>query len=365
MVSFTTTFLEHTHAGAASCRSLLHAVWCDKEPTRSVDDDQASGWNLAWHATPLRHRLHHVQQVTAGELFETQAVAYAAHRPDYPPELFAAVFAYADHHGTAARDLAVDVATGSGQAATALARRFTRVVGTDAQRAQLALAPPVPNCSWLEAPAEALPVAGASADLVTVAQALHWFVDLPRFYAEAARVLKPRGTLACWGYGLSSFAPTAARAGSPTEAESARRATEAFLKTYRGLGQHWDERRALVECEYAGMEPGPPLFCEVVARRGDDALPMRKTLTIDQVVGYVRSWSAYAEYQKATGLAAGAEGDVAELLRAELCGAYGVGEVADAAVFEVDVVWPVFLMLATKSGCSNSSGTDRGGGSSR
>ena len=39
----------------------------------------------------------------------------------------------------------------------------------------------------------------SSADLITVAQALHWF-DLNLFYPEAHRVLKERGTLAIWGY---------------------------------------------------------------------------------------------------------------------------------------------------------------------
>lgn len=287
----------------------------------------------------------------AGKLFETQAVAYAAHRPDYPPELFETVLAYADKFGTGKRELAVDVATGSGQAAAALARRFARVVGTDVQRAQLAQAPPVPNCEWREAPAERLPLGDTSADIVTVAQALHWF-DLPRFYAEAARVLKPAGTFASWGYALNHFVPREEGPASPQDedAERARRATEAFMRTYHWLGPYWDERRALVEREHAGMEPGPPLFSHVVTLRGADCLPMRKTLTIDQVIGYVRSWSAYAKYQKATGMAAGAEGDVAEALRAELCTAYGVGSTADAAVFEVDVVWPVFIIMATKSG---------------
>ncbi|WP_211263129.1 methyltransferase domain-containing protein [Thioalkalivibrio nitratireducens] len=43
-------------------------------------------------------------------------------------------------------------------------------------------------------------------DLITVGQALHWF-DFPAFYAEAARVLRPGGVLAAWGYGLMQVSP--------------------------------------------------------------------------------------------------------------------------------------------------------------
>ena len=43
--------------------------------------------------------------------------------------------------------------------------------------------------------AEAVPVEARSAALVIAAQAAHWF-DRPRFYAEAARILVPGGTLA-------------------------------------------------------------------------------------------------------------------------------------------------------------------------
>ena len=40
-----------------------------------------------------------------------------------------------------------------------------------------------------------------SADLITVAQAIHWF-NFDVFYAEVRRVLKPKGCLAVIGYGL-------------------------------------------------------------------------------------------------------------------------------------------------------------------
>ena len=80
--------------------------------------------------------------------------------------------------------LAWDVATGSGQAAVELAARFDRVVATDASAAQLASAEARPNVTYLHEPAERSSLDDASADLVTVAQALHWF-DHRAFFAEA------------------------------------------------------------------------------------------------------------------------------------------------------------------------------------
>lgn len=38
-------------------------------------------------------------------------------------------------------------------------------------------------------------------DLITVGQALHW-LDVSKFYKEVERVLKKKGILAVYGYGL-------------------------------------------------------------------------------------------------------------------------------------------------------------------
>ncbi|MEM7762105.1 MAG: class I SAM-dependent methyltransferase, partial [Cyanobacteria bacterium P01_A01_bin.40] len=43
-------------------------------------------------------------------------------------------------------------------------------------------------------------------DLITVAQAIHWF-DLEQFWSEVKRVLKPGGIFAAWGYGWAIISP--------------------------------------------------------------------------------------------------------------------------------------------------------------
>src|SRR5688500_8140233 len=117
--------------------------------------------------------------------FSGAASQYAAFRPLYPPALFETL---AGH--VALRRKAWDCATGNGQAARGLARHFDHVIATDASGEQLAMAPAHAGVSYARARAEEPPLRSRSLDLITVAQALHWF-DRPAFFAEARRVLVP------------------------------------------------------------------------------------------------------------------------------------------------------------------------------
>jgi SAM-dependent methyltransferase len=130
------------------------------------------------------------------DLFSETASTYAAARPTYPDALFARFAAVAP-----SLDLAWDCATGTGQAALGLARWFSRVEATDASAVQIQNAKPHERVRYSNALAEASGFPDAVFDIVSVAQALHWF-DRPRFFAEARRVLKPGGVLAIYGYCL-------------------------------------------------------------------------------------------------------------------------------------------------------------------
>jgi ubiquinone/menaquinone biosynthesis C-methylase UbiE len=126
--------------------------------------------------------------------FSGNSGQYARSRPSYPDALYAFVAGAAP-----SRALAWDCATGSGQAATGLARHFGRVEATDASAEQVRNAAPAANVRYSVQPAERTDFPDASFDAVCVAQALHWF-DLERFYAEVRRVLRPGGVIAVWGY---------------------------------------------------------------------------------------------------------------------------------------------------------------------
>ena len=76
-----------------------------------------------------------------------------------------------------------DVGLRYGQAAQALANFFDKVIASDASAQQIAQCPTHPGVAYQVASAEQAPLADASVDLITVAQALHWF-DHARFFAE-------------------------------------------------------------------------------------------------------------------------------------------------------------------------------------
>ena len=101
-----------------------------------------------------------------------------------------------------ATDLALDVATGTGNTALALAPFVRRVVGLDLTREMLAHAGrltserSVANAEWVLGDASRLPFADDSFDVYTVRAAPHHFTDFDAFLFEALRVLKPGGSAA-------------------------------------------------------------------------------------------------------------------------------------------------------------------------
>ena len=176
-------------------------------------------------------------------------------------------------------DLAWECGAGSGQATLDLAERFGRVIATDVSSAQLAEAPPHPRVDYRVAPAEASGLETGVADLVAVAQALHWF-DLPRFFAEAGRVLRPGGVLAAWCYG--PFRVDDAAAELPVAAFAAE------------VHPYWFPERALVDSGYRTIAFP---FTELAA----PAFELRAEWTGEEIAGYLGTWSATAAYTKATG----------------------------------------------------------------
>lgn len=94
-------------------------------------------------------------------------------------------------------DLALDVATGTGNTAFALAPYLRRVVGLDLTREMLdqarriAAERGIENADWVIGDAGRLPFADGTFDLYVVRAAPHHFPDVDAFLGEAFRVLKP------------------------------------------------------------------------------------------------------------------------------------------------------------------------------
>jgi SAM-dependent methyltransferase len=207
--------------------------------------------------------------VTGGfaDHFSAQAADYARFRPHYPAELFDFLAA-----ASPGRRLAWDCGTGSGQAAVGLAAHFERVVATDPSAGQLEHAIRHERVTYAPGRESESGLPDGSADLVTAAQAAHWF-DLAAFYAEARRALAPRGVVAMWCYG-------AMRIGEDVDP---------ILDWFyvERIGRHWPPERALVDAGLATMPfPFEPLTAP--------ALEMHAVMSRDELLGYVGTWSAVA-----------------------------------------------------------------------
>ena len=205
--------------------------------------------------------------------FSIAAHEYDRFRPGYPAGLIDFLAGVAPSTG-----LAWDCATGTGQAAVALARRFDRVIATDASSAQIEHAVAHPRVSYKVAPAEACGLDNHAADLVTVAQALHW-LDLERFYAEVLRVARPGAVFAAWTYSLADADPAI----DPLVA--------AF---YEQMGPWWPPERSHVENGYRQLRfPFEPIAAP--------AFEIREAWPLERLLGYFSTWSAVNRCRKETG----------------------------------------------------------------
>jgi ubiquinone/menaquinone biosynthesis C-methylase UbiE len=130
---------------------------------------------------------------TAAAGFSRGAATYDRGRPDYPTD---AVAWLAQRLGLRPGRTVLDLAAGTGKLTRSLAETGAAVVAVEPvgeMRAYLEAA--VPAARAVTGTAEAIPLADASVDAVTVAQAFHWF-DQRRALAEIHRVLRRDGALA-------------------------------------------------------------------------------------------------------------------------------------------------------------------------
>ncbi len=237
--------------------------------------------------------------------FSRQAPDYAKYRPGYPEALFSWL---ADR--APGRELAWDVGCGNGQAAVPLARHFRRVVATDLSIAQIDQAQRHPRVEYRAAPCEASGLPDACCDLVTVAQAIHWF-DFDKFHAEARRVLRPGGLLAAWTYTLLRGEPQ----------------INAAIETFYAevLTPWWPPQRRWVELGYVGM----PFPFATVAPAPTFEIRLRWTLA--DLVNYIGTWSAVQRCLAETGQ------DPTHALFARLRPLWG------EPATEREIVWPIAL----------------------
>jgi len=207
--------------------------------------------------------------------FSKQAAIYARYRPHYPAELFDFLASL-----TPAHELVWDAGTGNGQAAAALAERYEAVVATDPSAEQIRHATQHERVEYRVEPAETPSLESGVADIVTVANAMHWF-KLDEFYKEVRRVLKPGGIVAAWAYAVPTIAPEVDKI--------IRHLHDVTLDSF------WVHENRLVEQEYRTI-PFP--FEEISA----PSFVSTRQFTLDDIVAYLDTWSATQKYMATHGV---------------------------------------------------------------
>jgi ubiquinone/menaquinone biosynthesis C-methylase UbiE len=207
--------------------------------------------------------------MSAKDLFSENAVNYASFRPDYPPSLYHFIFDQVKDFYTA-----WDCATGNGQAAKVLSDQFDRVYATDISGKQMANGYQATNIVYSVSPAEKTSFPDQQFDLITVAQAAHWF-RLPDFYKEVYRVAKADSVIALWGYGVLSVNPD-----FDTQLNN-------FYQDI--IGPYWDVERNLIDQQYRTI-PFP--FDEISV----PDFQFIKLWNRAQLEGYLNTWSAVQKF---------------------------------------------------------------------
>ena len=201
--------------------------------------------------------------------FSKRSHLYARFRPTYPRQLFEFLISLVPE-----RQAAWDCGTGNGQVAAVLAEYFEKVYATDISENQIKHAVAKPNVVYKIEAAEQTSFPDELFDLITVAQAVHWF-DFPRFYKEVDRTLKSGGILAVFAYSLL-------KTGDETDA--------VIDKFYTKITDpYWDEERKFVDDNYQTI-PFP--FREINA----PSFLLEHEWEFDQLVGYLNTWSAVQHY---------------------------------------------------------------------
>ncbi len=211
----------------------------------------------------------------ARDLFSKQAALYARYRPSYPAALTDYILSFVQHKQTA-----WDCATGNGQAALLYADYFSKVFASDSSEKQIAQATHHPKIIYSISEAEKTLFADNSFDLITVAQAYHWF-QFDTFFNEARRVGKNGCIVAVWGYKLAVCAD-----------EKINGMVKYFYTDV--IGKYWDSERKYVDEEYKTI---PFSFIKLPSKE----FKIDVTWDAEELLGYFSTWSSVQHFIKANG----------------------------------------------------------------
>lgn len=204
--------------------------------------------------------------------FSDKSDKYAKYRPTYPNELIDFINSLVKN-----KNNVWDCGTGSGQLAEKLSTSFEKVFATDISKSQLDNAIKKENIFYSVQSAEKTNFDDKYFDLITVAQAIHWF-NFDEFYNEVKRTLKDDGFFAIIGYGLIQIDSNL---------------DGVILDFYKNVvGSYWDKERKYIDENY---ETIPFPFDEIITPK----FYIKSEWTFEHLLGYFETWSAIKHFIKA------------------------------------------------------------------
>ena len=151
---------------------------------------------------------------------------------------------------------------------------------------------------------------GVKFDLITVAQAIHWF-DFDKFYQSVKGYLQPEGIIAIIGYDLLHI-----------DLECDKAIDHLYTDI---LGKYWHPERRYIDAHYQTI-PFP--FKEIETAE----FAQKAVWTLDHLYGYLNTWSALGNYMKQHGK------NPLEIAKEQIAAAWDKDETKE-------VTFPLFMRL--------------------
>lgn len=204
--------------------------------------------------------------------FSNQTKFYKKYRPTYPIEIYQELLPFVK-----TKEQCWDCGTGNGQVAIHLTNYFQSVYATDISQKQLDNAEKHERITYKVERAEKTSFSDNQFDLITCAQAAHWF-DSKAFNKEVKRVGKKGAIISIWGYGLLRIAP---------------KIDKLIDKFYFNiLGSYWDEERKHIDYELQTI----PFDFNEIPTSNDKSI--QTNWNLNELEGYFNSWSSVQHFNK-------------------------------------------------------------------
>ncbi|XP_022200260.2 putative methyltransferase DDB_G0268948 [Nilaparvata lugens] len=263
-----------------------------------------------------------------------QAESYNKFRPSPPPKLIARIIEFLKEK--VPTETAIDVGCGSGQSTNHFAPYFKRVIGIDNCQMQIMLASNTNshhNIQYKLGEYNRLEEPNESVQLVCACQSAHFF-DMKTFYKEVERVLVPDGVLAICGYSLPIPFSHGIMLGNIVQ--------EAF-DTMSSFICNQQSHVYIHRYTNDDFQNFPFSRKELIREYFEK---VEETATVQNLIGFVKSWSAYKNFQKSKGVEA-AE-DVIRIFQNKILLALNKAD-EDPADVEISIKFPFILLMGRKS----------------